>query len=408
MKILQLSKKFPYPLKDGESLAIAHLARGLDELGCSVSLLAMNTTKHWFDPGQLPGHFNHYQAIHTVDIDNRIKPAAALQNLFSDRSYHIERFDRPEFAEKLTQLLLREEFDIIQLETLYLAPYIPVIRKYSKAPIALRTHNVEHEIWERIAQRSGRLKQWYLEMITPRLKKFEAEHINRCDLLIGITQRDVDQFKQLGLYRPAVVAPIGLDCRDYTPDYGSFRRPLSLGFIGSLDWMPNDEGLRWFLDEVWTPVLAPAFPELQFHIAGRNTPQWLRNLQLPRVQVHGEVPDAAAFTNQHSVMVVPLLSGSGMRAKILEGMALGKVVLSTTIGLEGVDARHRKEVLVADTPDEFVQALRWCESEGPALAQIGKNARAFCSAHFDTLEVSKALLQHYRALLARQPQEVAG
>ncbi|MCC6461402.1 MAG: glycosyltransferase [Saprospiraceae bacterium] len=408
MKILQLSKKFPYPLKDGESLAIAHLARGLDELGCAVTLLAMNTSKHWFDLDQLPAHFNHYQAIHTVDIDNRIKPAAALQNLFSDRSYHIERFDNPEFAEKLAQLLLQEEFDIIQLETLYLAPYIPVIRKYSKAPIALRTHNVEHEIWERIATRSGRLKRWYLDRITPRLKKFEAEQINRCDLLIGITQRDIEQFKQLGLYRPAIVAPIGLDCRDYTPDYSSFRRPLSLGFIGSLDWMPNDEGLRWFLEEVWTPVLAPAFPDLQFHIAGRNTPDWLRTLQLPRVQVHGEVPDAAAFTNQHSVMVVPLLSGSGMRAKILEGMALRKAVLSTTIGLEGVDARHREEVLVADTPEEFVQALRWCQNEGAGLMQLGKNARAFCSTHFDTLEVSSALLQHYRALLARQPLAVEG
>ncbi|MCK6694298.1 MAG: glycosyltransferase, partial [Thermoanaerobaculia bacterium] len=138
MKILQLSKKFPFPLKDGESIAITNLARAFDELGNEVTLLAMNTSKHWFDPAQLPDTFNHYRAIHTVDIDNRLKPGAALRNLFSDRSYHIERFDNQLFEQKLIELLRQEHFDVIQLETLYLAPYLRIIRKYSEALVALR------------------------------------------------------------------------------------------------------------------------------------------------------------------------------------------------------------------------------------------------------------------------------
>ena len=403
MKILQLCKKFPYPLKDGEAIAVTYLARAFAELGSEVTLLAMNTSKHWFDTGELPHDFDHYAAIHTAYVDNRIRPWPALRSLFSQRSYHIERFEEAAFADLLTTLLQQVPFDVVQLESVYLAPYIPIIRKYSSASIVLRAHNVEHEIWERVAANGHPLKKWYLETITPRLKQYEIENLNNYDLLVGITARDVERFRQLGLRQPTTVTPIGLDCRGYQPDYSSFQRPLSLSFIGSLDWMPNQEGLRWFLDRVWTPLLAPQFPELTFHIAGRTAPDWLRRLRMERVHFHGEVASAPDFLNQHSVMVVPLLSGGGMRAKILEGMAVGKVVLSTRIGMEGISARHQQEALLADTPEEFAAALRWCYAQSTGLADMGHRAQAFCTEHYDNLEVGRHLLQTYRQLVGTSP-----
>jgi hypothetical protein len=396
MKILQLCKKFPYPLKDGEAIACTYLAQAFAALGHDVTLLSMNTSKHFFDTAQLPADFNHYRAVHTVYVDNRIRPLPALLNLFTDRSYHVERFDQPAFAERLAAVLQAERFDVVQLESIYLAPYLPVIRRHApRALIALRAHNVEFEIWERVAQGSHPLKRWYLERITPRLKRYEVGHLNHYDLVVGIAGRDVEHFRRLGLARPAVVAPIGLDCRAYRPDEASFQRPLSLSFIGSLDWMPNLDGLRWFLDRVWQPLLAPAFPELTFHIAGRNTPSWLRELRLPGVEVHGEVPDAAEFINRHSCMVVPLLSGGGMRAKILEGFALGKVVLSTRLGMEGIPARDRAQALLAEQPEDFLRAVEWCYAQGPRLVELGRRARTFCEAQFDNVEVARQLLQTY-------------
>ncbi|MBC7775700.1 MAG: glycosyltransferase, partial [Phycisphaerae bacterium] len=302
-------------------------------------------------------------------------------------------FENTAFAEKLAELLKTNAFDVVQLESVFLAPYLHVIREH--APLAkavLRTHNVEHEIWERVADNASPLKRWYLRNITPRLKAYELEQINHCDLVVGISQRDVEQFRNLGLRQPATVCPIGLDCRDYHPDPLSFRRPLSLSFIGSLDWMPNQEGLRWFLDTVWRPLLAPNFPELTFHIAGRTAPRWLRELEMERVTFHGEVPSAAVFLNQHSVMVVPLLSGGGMRAKILEGMALGKVVLSTRLGMEGIEAADRRECLLAEQPDGWLEAVRWCYSEGENLATLGARARVFCGHHFDNEVVARKLV----------------
>jgi len=403
MRILQLCKKFPYPLKDGESIAITCIAKALHELGCSVDLLAMNTQKHWVDTQSLPAHFNHYTRMETVGIDNRIKLFDAFRNLFGSQSYHIERFIDVHFATALERLLQQHQYDVVQLETLYLAPYIPVIRKHSTALVAMRAHNVEHEIWERIAANSPPLKRWYLQRITPRLKAYEVAQLNQYDLMVGITRRDVDQFISLGMHIPATVTPIGIDSRAYQPDDSSFHRPLSISFIGSLDWMPNLEGLRWFLHQVWVPLIAPRHPELTFHIAGRNTPAWLKRLQLPRVVVHGEVDQAADFINQHSVMVVPLLSGGGMRAKVLEGMALRKVVLSTPMGMEGIEATHQQECLIATSPAEFADAVTWCVAHNDALAELGKQGQHFCAQHYDNLETARVLMDVYTTTLGHKP-----
>ncbi|MEZ4964006.1 MAG: glycosyltransferase family 4 protein [Saprospiraceae bacterium] len=402
MRILQLCNKFPWPLKDGAAIASTYLAKAFAELGSEVTLLSMNTSKHWFDTATLPGDFNHYSAIQTVFVDNRIRPIPAFLNLFSEKSYHVERFADAGFAQALAGLLESQAFDIVQLESLYLTPFIPVIRKHSQALIALRAHNVEHEIWERIAENAHPLKRWYLQQITPRLKQYEIDHLNEYDLLVGISERDVEQFRTLGLQKPATISPIGIDCRDYQVDHLSFARPLSLSFIGSLDWMPNQEGLNWFLNEVW-PLLTLKFPDLEFHIAGRTAPAWIRHLNIGNVSFHGEVPSSPDFLGQHSVMVVPLLSGGGMRAKILEGMACGKVVLSTSVGMEGINARHRKECLIADTAEEFVAAIEWCYAQGRELERLGDSGRNFCHDHFDNLEVGRRLLETYASMAPNSP-----
>lgn len=397
LRILQLCHKFPYPLKDGGAIAVTYLAKAFAEIGHEVTLLSMNTSKHWYAVEDLPAHFNHYKAIHTVAVENHIRPLPALRNLlFSRKSYHVERFENEAFAARLEALLRSNAFDIIQLESVFLAPYLPVIRRFApSAKAVLRAHNVEHEIWERVAANAPFFKKWYLNAITPRLKTYELEQINHCDLVVAISRRDAERFIQLGLQRPVTVCPIGLDCRDYQPDYRSFDRPLSLSFIGSLDWMPNQEGLQWFLEAVWAPELAPRFPQLEFHIAGRTAPKWLRELQMERVVFHGEVPDAADFLNQHSVMVVPLLSGGGMRAKILEGMAVGKVVLSTRLGMEGVDATDGRECLLAETPAEWTKAVQQCYDSREKLAEMGRNARNFCEQQFDHESLATRLVASY-------------
>lgn len=401
MKILQLCKKFPYPLKDGESIAISYLGKALHELGAAVTLLAMNTSKHYYDVQEIPEDLGYYAAIHTAKVDNRLKPWDAFFNLFSSQSYHISRFISEDFEQKLIEILETEEFDVVQLETLYLAPYIPTIRKYSTAIVAMRGHNVEHEIWERItANTRFFIKKWYLQHLTQKLKNFEVQQLQHYDILLAITKRDLDIYQNLGYNHKALVTPIGIDSRHYIAEDASYQRELSISFIGSLDWMPNLEGLQWFLDKVW-PQLTQRFPKLTLHIAGRNTPDSMLQMKLKNVHIHGEVPDALEFINQHSVMIVPLLSGSGMRVKILEGMLLGKVVLTTSIGLEGIAATNKKEVLIANQPEEFITAIASCYEGQKQLIHIGQRAQVFVAKKYDNLEIARKVMRKYQQLTQR-------
>jgi len=399
MKILQLCKKFPYPLKDGEAIAVTYLSKALRDLGCEMTLLSMNTTKHHTDLEELPEDFNHYDEIICTELDNKIKPLDAFVNLFSKESYHINRFICAEFNEELIKLLKRKSFDIIQLETLYLTPYIDTIKAHSDAHIVMRAHNVEHEIWDRISSNTTlMLKKWYLTYLSKKLRNYEINHLNRYDYLVALTDRDLNKFKRLGYNNGASASPIGIEINNY-PFVGTrIGKHLSICFIGSLDWMPNLEGLDWFLSTVW-PAIQRKFPEVTFHIAGRNTPPHLKNLQMENVVVHGEVPNATDFINRHTLMVVPLFSGSGMRVKILEGMALGKVVLTTKLGKEGINAIDKDSILIADTTHEFIASIEYAIKNDHRLDQIGAAAKDFVRTHFDNKEIAHQLFNVYEDLL---------
>ena len=397
MKILQLCKKFPYPLKDGESIAVTYLSNALHNLGCEISLLSMNTTKHFTDLNELPVDFNHYKEIHVTDLDNTVNWLDAFKNLFSKDSYHVSRFVSTEFRDKLIHLLSTNDYDVVQLETLYLAPYIDVIKEHSNALITMRAHNVEFEIWERISKNTKFLpKKWYLRYLTHKLKRYELNHLNKYDYLIAVSDRDLKKFKALGYKNGAISSPIGLDLKNYTR-ISKTNQSKDICFIGALDWMPNMEGLLWFLDNVW-PDLHKKFPDIKFHIAGRNTPESLLNKQIENVIIHGEVADAIEFVSNHGMMVVPLFSGSGMRVKILEGMALGKVVITTTLGKEGIDAVHGEQILIADDPSAFIEQISAVKSGKINTLQLGQAAKKFVEDYYDHGTNALKLLEKYRSL----------
>ena len=230
------------------------------------------------------------------------------------------------------------------------------------------------------------------------LRKFELSKLGEYDILVAITQRDLDVFRSLGYKKSAVVAPVGINIEEYLPDFDCFNKNLSVAFIGALDWMPNQEGVVWFLENVWPKVLE-VFPHLKLHIAGKNTPDWLRQKGTTGVFFHGEVNDAKAFLNNHVLMIAPLFSGSGIRIKILEGMALGRVILTTQIGLEGIPAKHGEHLFVAETPEKFIQNLIGCLNHQEQLLAIGKNARSFIQQHFNNFTIADEVVKAYEKLL---------
>ena len=395
MKILQLCRKFPYPLKDGESIAVTYLAKAYHELGAELTLLSFNTIKHFFKVADLPPTFNHYQAIHTVYLNNHPEPVGAFLNLFSTKSYHITRFTTKDFYQKLKTLLQETSFNIIQLESVYFAPYIPLIRQLSTAKIVMRAHNVEFEIWERVAENTTFLpKKWYLSHLVKKLKNYEIAQLQAYDLLLAMTQKDLTYFKKLGYTGKSLITPIGLELKDYPSFELAYDQP-AISFIGSLDWVPNQEGLSWFLEEVWLD-LRLEFPNLAIHIAGRNTPDWIFKKAGNGVIVHGEVPNAQDFLKKYPMTIVPLFSGSGMRVKILEGMAMARIVITTTLGIKGIPAKSEKSVLIADNKEAFIKKIRYIINNKSKSLEIMQTARTFIAQHYDNKRIAQNVLETFR------------
>src|SRR6056297_1896745 len=374
MKILQVTNKVPYPPKDGGAIACMNLISGFALLGHEVTVLAMNTEKHHIDESEIPESVEDWAEFHLVDVPARTSGVAALVNLvFSGKPYNAVRFISKAFSEELRNLLTENEFDIVQLEGLYVCPYIPLIRKFSDAKIVYRSHNIEHEIWERTAALSKGIKRIYFSVLARRIKTFEKNYLNDYDLLVPITERDGQILNELGNKKPVHVSPTGIDTKVLFPHSKDLEHP-TLFHIGSLEWAPNQEGILWFIENCW-PKIHEKFPELKFYVAGRNAPDWLvRQFDGPNIVYKGEVPDAYQFMNSKSIMVVPLFSGSGMRIKIIEGMALGKPIVSTTIGNEGISTTSQKNILIADTPDEFAAAIEKLIVDSELFEQISRNA----------------------------------
>jgi len=278
---------------------------------------------------------------------------------------------------------------------LYVCPYIPAIRKYSDAKIVYRAHNIEHEIWERTSELAKGWKKWYLKKLSKRIKKFEEKILNKYDLLVPITERDGVILDKLGNKKPRHVSQTGIDSSVLIPNAKSLEYP-SLFHIGSLEWAPNQEGITWFIENCWNEIHT-RFPELKFYVAGRNAPQWLiQKIVGPNIVFFGEVEDAYDFMNSKAIMIVPLFSGSGMRIKIIEGMALGKSIVTTPIGTEGISTTSGVNILIAKSREEFIESVSKMIEDREFFHSIGKNAIEYIHEKFDNLAASAALVDFYK------------
>lgn len=396
MKILQVTNKVPYPTKDGGAIACMNLTKGFAHLGHEVSVLSMNTAKHHVSIDEIPLSIRDLAQFHFVEVPARISAFAAFSNLlFSKKPYNAVRFINPNFSKELARLLKENKFDIVQLEGLYLCPYIPIVRKYSKATIVYRSHNIEHEIWERTITLAKGIKKIYLTNLSARIKRFEIDLLNSYDLLVPITERDGNILNSLGNCKPQHVSQTGIDSSVLVPNAKNLEYP-SVFHIGSMEWAPNQEGLIWFLENCWSHI-HKKHPELKFYVAGRNAPAWLIDkLKAPNVIFVGEVADAYEFMNSKSVMIVPLFSGSGMRIKIIEGMALGKSIVSTPVGAEGIDINPDKNIVIASEAETFSEAISKLVENREFFDTIGKNAVDFINEKFDNLAAASKLIEFYK------------
>lgn len=367
MRILLLTPRLPWPPTDGGRIAMSRLATSLAACGADVQILSLNPRKHRGVPqGPLP--------IHAIDIDTSrfVIPSRGVP-------YVVARFISREFRDALQ----RFGADVVQIESPFMLPYARYVKN---AKVVLRSLNVEFRIWEGLARNERNpLRRFALQRVAASLRAFELREMNRVDAIVPISEEDARDFRSLGCTTPMHVVPCGVNLGQRMADGGQAG---TVGFIGSLDYLPNQEAVKWILDVLWPRVLQRA-PEARLSIAGSSPPEWLRAHAAP-------VDDAQAFMREQSVIIAPLFSGGGMRIKVLEAMALGKPVVATTLGAGGI--AHNGDVVIADDVDAFADAIARLLRDPIGAARLGEAARANVAQRYDSDTIARGLLNFYETL----------
>jgi glycosyltransferase involved in cell wall biosynthesis len=230
-----------------------------------------------------------------------------------------------------------------------------------------------------------------------RIKKYEIQQINKFNAIAVFTQQDKNTMMHYGAAIPVEIVPVGIDMEHYRPDFSKTEFP-SLFFLGSLDWMPNREGIEWFLKTFHGDLVSDEL-RVRFYVAGNNIPEEFDDYDvMGKIFIQGEVDDALEFVNSKSIMIVPLLSGGGMRVKIVEGMAMQKCIISTSLGAEGINYENGVNILIANNYDEFYDAIKLCIADEEYCKSIGLNARKLMEEQHNVNHVTTKLVDFYKSV----------
>jgi glycosyltransferase involved in cell wall biosynthesis len=303
-----------------------------------------------------------------------------LVNLFSALPYVAWNHCSLRMQRTLDQLLRAHSFDAVHCEMTLMSPLLRTIRHVPTVSVA---HNVETEIWRRYEHNElSAFRRRYIGLQRRRVEQLESRGLDHVTTLCTVSERDAAWYRQHTGVRNIHVVPNGVDLEYFQPGLEP-EEPQTLVHAGAMDWRPNIDAMTFFLEAIY-PSMVAASPDLRLLIVGRNPSNaFIRMAEQHRgVKVTGSVEDARPLIRRGAVFVVPLRIGGGSRLKILNALAMGKAIVSTSVGAEGLDVRDGEHLLIADTPELFV--ARTLELLGaPAKRQrLGTAGRALVEARY--------------------------
>ena len=383
-KILIISHKPPYPKLDGGSIAIAQVLEVLIELGCHVTFLCMETDKHPSKNSIINTNLN-FKAIY---VNTKLKIALALSNMFTKQSYILSRFNQNIFREALKKILKKQTFDTILFESLFTSAYLDTVNELSNAKKLYRAHNIEHHVWfEQSNQNKNIFKKLYLKIQAERLKNEEIKFWGNIDSILSISEIDRSHIVN---QCPTPTHTLCLYIEKRHLEHNDKSSKIDFFHLGAMDWLPNQDGMNWILKDVF-PKVKQTKKSAEIHLAGKAMPNKLKSHIQDGYYNHGEVSNAIDFMSKHKVMLVPLFTGSGIRVKIIEGMSLGKCIISTSIGIRGINCTNNKNILIANTENEFIEAMCFCIQNPDKVHEIGNEAKKYACENFSKEHITNEL-----------------
>jgi sugar transferase (PEP-CTERM/EpsH1 system associated) len=402
MRILFLSPRQCWPPDTGAKLREYHLVRQL-AAKAEVTLLA-------FGSASMAEGLSFCHETITVAPSKRYTFGKLIRGIIGPAPVSILNYTSRAMRRALEQLLDREKFDAIQIESAVMAGYVDSILASTHSPaIVFDWHNIESELMRRYAaQAESWPKRWYANRTAGLLQAVEMAMLRANAAHIVCSERERE--KLIRLAPGALVEHVanGVDVANFSDQSlaaangGVSGQRTGVVFVGSMNYHANIEGAVHFVRNIWPRVLHE-FPQSRLTLVGSSPTRPLRDLgAVQGVEVTGTVPDTRPYYAQAAIAIVPLLTGGGTRLKILEAMAAGVPVVSTGIGAEGLNLKAGEDILIADTQEEWGAAIRLIFTDGAFARRMASSGRDFVRRNYDWEIAGKALLETYGKLMANR------
>ncbi|MEZ4572027.1 MAG: glycosyltransferase family 4 protein [Thermomicrobiales bacterium] len=333
-----------------------------------------------------------------LGVSMREKRIGQLRSLLAPASFERRVYGLPSLQRSFDRVVREWRPDVVVIEFAQMG----YLRFPPEIPVVLDAHNLEHEIILRSGEVEGSFaRRAYSRINAFKLKREEMDLVRRVDGLAVTSERDGEAFARLFSGFQPVVVPNAVDTESFRPPVAE-ADGLEILFFGAMDYFPNADAVLYFYREIW-PGLKRTYPELRFNIVGRDPSPEVRALgDSPGVTVTGLVDDVREWIGSASVVVVPLRAGSGTRLKVLEAMAMGRPVVSTSLGVEGLDVEPGTDLVVADSAAEFRDAVSMLLGSVDERRRLGDAARALVEDRYDWRRSARELDRLLEDVTARR------
>lgn len=383
MRILWLKTELLHPVDKGGKIRSYNILKGLQR-DHTITYLCLDDGSAAADARDRAGEYCHALEMVPHTTVRRGSPRfflELLRNLVSPLPYAVARWRSAALEERLRELA--PGHDVVICDFLAPSPNVP---DGLPVPTVLFQHNVEAQIWERHTRvAGGPVRRLYMRAQWRRMARLEKQEVRRHDHVIAVSGEDLEQMRdRYGVPDSRLdVVPTGVDTGFFQPDPKLDRDSRRVVFTGSMDWMPNQDGIEWFLDAI-VPKIRQRVPDVRVDIVGRSPPARLvdRGEREEGLRVTGFVDDIRPYIQEAAVAVVPLRVGGGTRLKVYEAMAMETPVVSTTIGAEGLPLRDGEDLLIADEPDTFADTVAGLLEAPETARSLGRRAGARVRRHF--------------------------
>jgi glycosyltransferase involved in cell wall biosynthesis len=324
-------------------------------------------------------------------------PATVARSWLSSDPVDLWKWRVPAVRECVKSLIAGGRVDVCVADFLFAAVNVPVFRD---VPTVLFEHNVEYLIWKRLCDlEQVAWRRALLEIEWRKLRAREAAACRRFDVTIAVSEDDRNRLAALAPEATITWIPTGVDTEYFTPDPQA-ERPAHIVFSGSMDWHPNEDAVRYFISEI-LPLIRADVPAATFAIVGRNPSRDLRTAAAAAgAEVTGTLDDIRPAVAGAALCVVPLRAGSGTRLKIFEALAMGKAVVSTTLGAEGLDIESGRHYLAADGARDFARAVIDLLTNPWRRRHIGAAGRHLVESRYSWAQVARPFEWHCQAAVS--------